>query len=31
MTCKEYFMEELETWLERVYQADGEGKTLDVL
>ncbi len=29
LTCKEYFMEDLETWLERVYQADGERKTLD--
>ena len=24
-------MEDLETWLERVYQADGERKTLDTL
>jgi hypothetical protein len=31
LTCKEYFIEDLETWLERVYQADGERKTLDVL
>ncbi len=31
LTCKEYFMEDLETWLERVYQADGERKTLDTL
>ena len=24
-------MEDLETWLERVYQADGERETLDTL
>jgi hypothetical protein len=31
LTCMEYFIEDLETWLERVYQADGECKTLDAL
>ena len=31
MTCKENLLDELETWLERVYRADGERKTLDAL
>jgi len=31
LTCKGNFIEDLESWLEHVYQADGERKTLDVL